>query len=526
MKVIIPMAGKGKRYNEVYFNTPKPLIEIDGKPMIEHVVNLFSPEDEFIFICNETDLEKTNLRQVLQGISPNGKIIAVSFEKIRYGPVYSCAEAFDLINDDEEVIVNYCDFTQKWDYKNFLHTVRTKRCDGAIPSFRGFHPASLGDTYYAYMKIDENNYVTELREKESFSENRMEDFSSTGTYYFKKGALLKEYAKRVIETGFNVKGEAYLTLPFILMLRDGLKILNYEVNKFICWGTPRDYEIYKFWSEFFFSCSGQVVGFNNVNIKTTNIFPLAGDERTFISLGMNLPDFLIPVMNQPLISLTVNSHPKGINNIFLYLEKHKEEFKVDSLLKQIFHGGKIIYLPAKTGGNAETILYAENEVEKKSPVCISGNNYILRYDERKLSHLFENEKVDVIILTFTHHECVLRNPYKYAYVLVDNNKALFISEKEQISPHPYRDHAVTGTVIYRQASDLFESIKEMLLELKEKKSYFTTAINKLIEKGKNVVVFEVDKFISLNSPLDYQEFVYWQDYFDSLPYHPYSKMVH
>mgnify|MGYP001586167578 CR=1 FL=1 len=55
MKIIIPIAGKGKRYNEVYFHTPKSLIEIDGKPMIEHVVSLFSPTDEFIFICNEED---------------------------------------------------------------------------------------------------------------------------------------------------------------------------------------------------------------------------------------------------------------------------------------------------------------------------------------------------------------------------------------------------------------------------------------------------------------------------------------
>lgn len=530
MKIIIPMAGKGKRYNEVYFHAPKPLIEIDGKPMIEHVVNLFSPTDEFIFICNEEDLQKTNLRAILKNSVINCTIISVNFETIKGGPIYSCAKAFDIINDNEEVIINYCDFTLKWSYQDFLQKVRSNNCVGAIPSFRGFHPASLGDTYYAYMQVDNNNYLTDLREKEPFQEERMNDYASTGTYYFKKGKLFKEYAQKVMESNMNVKGEAYITLPYILMIQDGMKILNYEVVTFICLGTPRDYEIYKFWSEFFFQSSGQVVGFNNVNIKITNIFPLAGDERSFTSLALSEPNYLIPLMNKPLITSTVNSYPRGIKNIFICLEEHKNTYKLDSWLKQIFnHSGfsnsEIIYLPNKTSGNAETIIQIEKNVEANTPVCVSGNNYILRYDERKLAHLFEDQSIDVVVFTFTHHEYILRNS-NYAYVRLENGNANFVSEKETISPTPYRDHAVVGTIIYRKSSDLFRSIRLLLNESTNKKTYFTTALNKLISEGKKVTIFEVDKFISLNSPLDYQEFIYWQDYFDSLSYHPYSKMVH
>lgn len=529
MKIIIPMAGKGKRYNDVYFHTPKSLIEIDGKPMIEHVVNLFSPTDEFIFICNEEDLQNTAMRAILKNIVTNGTIVPVNFEMIKGGPIYSCAQAFNLIDDDDEVIVNYCDFTLKWSYQDFLQKVRNNNCAGAVPSFRGFHPASLGDTYYAYMKVDENNYLTDLREKEPFSDNRMEDYASTGTYYFKKGSLFKNYAQQVMAMQMNVKGEAYVTLPYILMLQDGVKILHYEVEKFICWGTPRDYEIYKFWSEFFFQSSGQVVGFNNVNIKTTNIFPLAGDERSFMSLGLAEPNYLLPLMNKPLITSTVNSYPRGTKNIFICLEEHRDTYKLDSLFKHIFnHSGfsnaEIMYLPHKTNGNAETIIQVENKVEADTPVCVSGNNYLLHYDERKLAHLFEDQSIDVIIFTFTHHEYILRNP-NYAYVRLENGKAIFVSEKETISSTPYRDHAAVGTVIYRKSSDLFRSIRLLMEESANKKTYFTTALNKLISEGKKVVIFEVDKFISLNSPLDYQEFMYWQNYFDGLSYHPYSKMT-
>lgn len=525
MKIVIPMAGSGKRFNDIYFHGPKPLIEIDGKPMIEHVINMFSREDEFIFICHEDHLRDTEIRKVLSNLVPNFKIISVNTQQIEGGPVYTCKNAFDFVRDDEEVIVNYCDFTVVWDYQKFLETVRSKENDGAIPSFKGFHPASLGDTYYAYMKFNENGYLTDLREKEPFSNDRMSDYASTGTYYFKRGSDFKKYSQEVISSGMLVKGEAYVTLPYILMIKDGFKILNYEVDKFICFGTPRDYETFKFWSEFFFHRSGQIVGFNNMNIKTTNIFPLAGDERSFINIGINKPNFLIPVMSRPLIRSTVKSYPCGIKNIFICLKEHQEPYELDYQLKKVFPNSETIYLESKTAGNAFTILKAEEHVESDKPICVSGSSYILDYDERKLAHLMEDEDVDVILLSFTHHECVLRNPHVHSYFKFNNGFIGEIYEKKVISDSPYKNHAFTGTAIYKKASYLFDSIKKHISQPNSSNS-FLNAVNELIKEGKKVVVFEVDKFVSFLTPQDYQEFIYWQDYFDSLPYHPYSKMVH
>ena len=57
MKVIIPMSGYGERFRRAGYDVPKPLIHIDGKPIIEHVVNMFSCEEEFLFICNRKHLD-------------------------------------------------------------------------------------------------------------------------------------------------------------------------------------------------------------------------------------------------------------------------------------------------------------------------------------------------------------------------------------------------------------------------------------------------------------------------------------
>ena len=51
MQIVIPMSGFGERFRSAGYEVPKPLIEVDGSPILEYVVNLFPGEKDFIFIC-------------------------------------------------------------------------------------------------------------------------------------------------------------------------------------------------------------------------------------------------------------------------------------------------------------------------------------------------------------------------------------------------------------------------------------------------------------------------------------------
>lgn len=53
MQIIIPMSGFGERFRRAGYDVPKPLIEIDGMPIIAHVIDMFPGEHDFIFICNQ-----------------------------------------------------------------------------------------------------------------------------------------------------------------------------------------------------------------------------------------------------------------------------------------------------------------------------------------------------------------------------------------------------------------------------------------------------------------------------------------
>lgn len=522
MKIIIPMAGKGKRFTDFLY--PKPLIEIDGKPMIEHVVNYFPRKSSFIFICNEEHLAKTDMKKILKRIAPDCNIVSVSHDK---GPAYSILLASDQIKDDDEVIVNYCDFIQIWDYAKFLSTICDKKPAGAIISFKGFHPSSLGETYYAYMKVNPNNYIDEIKEKASYSQDRTTDFASTGAYYFASGKILKDYVKVFTSNAsYSVNNEFYMSLVYNLMIKDNLKVINFEVEKFICLGTPRDYSLYKFWSEFFLEYSPNLITFNNINMKVTNIFPLAGDMRDFTELGFNQLNFLVPIMNRSLIYYSLKTHPIGTRNLFLLLEKHRNEFVSTSLPTEFNYNSEVLYLLKKLSGNAETILQARDLIKPEEPVCVSGCNNIIDYDERLLSHLFENKDVDVILFAFSHHECVLRNPRALHYAKIkDHISVTEIVAKDIISDNPYHDLALEGTAIYKRAEDLFTSIDTFIKSGKELNPFSLSAVNLLIKQGKHVVIFEINKFIPIRTLENYKEFKYWQDYFDKLPHHPYSKML-
>jgi NDP-sugar pyrophosphorylase family protein len=246
MKIVLPMAGVGARFLRAGYPDIKPLIPVDGVPMIQRAVGLFPRDADFVFVCNEEHLERTPLRTVLAAAAPAGEIRGIAPHK--EGPVRSCFAAFDAVDDGEEVFVNYCDLLNRWDWRGFLDRVRAGSYDGALPAFRGFHPASLGDTYYAYMRTDERDELIEIREKASFTANRMDEFASAGGYYFRTGAVWKSCCREAVQLGLHNGGEFYLSLPMNLLVRDGRRVLVTEVPQHIVLGTPQDHEVYDFWS--------------------------------------------------------------------------------------------------------------------------------------------------------------------------------------------------------------------------------------------------------------------------------------
>jgi len=244
MKVIIPMAGIGARFIAAGYKDPKPLIRVNGKRIIEYILEMFYEED-IVFICNEEHLEKTQISTILKELKPKCEIISMPNHKL--GPVYTVKQAFEFIDDEEEVIVSYCDNPYLWDREDFNNHVKQNNLDGCILSHTGFHPHTLANTKMAFMK-EENGIVQHIKEKECYTSNPMNEHASTGTYYYSKGAHVKKYFDLAIKNNLTYNGEFYVTLVYNLLIADGLKVGYYDTPFATVMGTPEEVENFESWA--------------------------------------------------------------------------------------------------------------------------------------------------------------------------------------------------------------------------------------------------------------------------------------
>jgi NDP-sugar pyrophosphorylase family protein len=247
MKIIVPMAGFGDRFVKAGYQDPKPLIKVNGKRIIEYICEMFDiKNDDFVFICNEMHLQQTDMQNLLKSLIPSSKILTIPPHK--KGPVFTVlnSDVMQNINDDEEVIVTYCDNPYVWNYEDFKNWVKEKNSDGCILSHAGFHPHRLSPTFMAHIK-DDNLKVLEIKEKEPYSDNFITEQASTGTYYFKKGEYIRKYFNMLMDLDINYKGEYYVTLVYNLLIKDNLLVHAYPTEFVTVFGTPEEVAAFEAW---------------------------------------------------------------------------------------------------------------------------------------------------------------------------------------------------------------------------------------------------------------------------------------
>jgi len=244
MKYIFTLSGNSERFTKEGFIV-KPLIKINGKMVIEYVMDMF-PNINFndvTFIINDNDVTLYKIDKTLKELYPDSTIVTISAHK--KGPVTSILQLQNIINN-ESYIVSYCDLTQKWNYSDFVNKLHLTNCDGCLVTHTGKHPHRLRNINFAHLKID-GTKVLEVKEKGYYTNDPIQEFASSGIYYFKSGELLLKYFNKLIENKENVNGEYYVTLVYNQMIRDGLSVTHYPTDNYVCLGTPFDLISFKYW---------------------------------------------------------------------------------------------------------------------------------------------------------------------------------------------------------------------------------------------------------------------------------------
>ena len=231
MNVLIPMAGAGSRFQQAGYTFPKPLIDVNGKPMIQVVVDNLNIDATFVFVVQKEHREKYNLDTLLNLITPNCKIVEV--DGLTEGAACTTLLAKEFINNDDPLIMANSDQFVEWDSNEFMYKMIEQKVDGGILSFTATHPK------WSFAKIDEAGFVTEVAEK-----NPISDIATVGVYYWAKGSDYVKYAEQMIERNVRVNNEFYVCPVFNEAIGDGKKIKTFNIEKMWGLGTPEDLKHY------------------------------------------------------------------------------------------------------------------------------------------------------------------------------------------------------------------------------------------------------------------------------------------
>ena len=232
MNVLIPMAGAGSRFEQAGYTFPKPLIDVNGKPMIQVVVDNLNIDAKYIFIVQKEHYEKYNLKHLL-GLITNNNCEIVQVDGLTEGAACTTLLAKEFIDNDEPLVIANSDQFVEWNTSEFMYKMQEQNADAGILTFNSTHPK------WSFAKVNENGDVTEVAEK-----NPISDIATCGIYYYKKGSDYVKYADQMIQKDIRVNNEFYVCPVYNELIQDNKILIPFFVNKMHGLGTPEDLKTY------------------------------------------------------------------------------------------------------------------------------------------------------------------------------------------------------------------------------------------------------------------------------------------
>lgn len=232
INVVIPMAGLGSRFAKVGYSKPKPFIDVLGKPMIERVIeNLNIKNANYILIARKEhiDLEKNTI----DNLKKKYNITIVAIDIFTEGAICTVLHTRKIINNNTPLLLANCDQIVNINIQKYIDDCFHKNADGSILTFIDKEQ----NPKWSFAKVDQDNWVTEVREKEVISK-----YATVGLYFFSKGSFCVDYGVDMIVRNDRVNNEFYTCPIYNYAIKDHKKITHYLIDhkKMYGIGIPED----------------------------------------------------------------------------------------------------------------------------------------------------------------------------------------------------------------------------------------------------------------------------------------------
>ena len=217
LNILLPSMGTSAFFKESFF--PKPLVEINGKTMLETVIENYRTikQKKYIFIFQEKDCQEFHLDGSVQLLETES--IVIRLQNQTAGALCTCLMAVEAIGNQDPLIIANSDQIIDVDYARVLQHFEQMAADAGIITFPSIHPR------WSYAKKEQDEIV-EVAEKRPLSQNAI-----AGFYYFKRGADFITAAQNALLKRSHLDGKYYISATINEMILLGRRVGFYDIAK-------------------------------------------------------------------------------------------------------------------------------------------------------------------------------------------------------------------------------------------------------------------------------------------------------
>ena len=270
MANLVSMAGKGRRFSDLGYTLPKPLIPVQGQPMIYRVIDSLPKSDKWVFILNQEHIDNYGIDKIIKLKIPNA-IITVDKDLLGGASIF-CAEQY--FHPDEEVFIASCDNAYLYNKEEFEKLKKDPSVDCILWTFTRDSRITESPKSWGYCVLGKDRKtITNMSVKIPPSDDPFNEHIVTATFYLKSAKTLYEAIRLMMKQEIKTNNEYYLdNLPIVLNML-GKKSIIFDVELYVGWGTPA--ELYKFdriYHHYRFNTLKALQGLNQEQIKAWERF--------------------------------------------------------------------------------------------------------------------------------------------------------------------------------------------------------------------------------------------------------------
>lgn len=236
INVVIPMAGAGARFVREGYPVPKPLIDVNGVPMVQAAIELIDlPNAKFTFIVQKEHNERYGLTHLLRAIKPGSNVVTV--DGVTQGAACTVIEGIRAANipDHEHLVISNCDQRIEMDWATYFNQIVKSNADASIVTFE----EKEFSTKWSYASVDDRGWITSVKEKE-----RISPYATCGIYHFRRTEDFVSAALEMIKNNDRVNNEFYVAPTYNYLIKKNMHVMNFKSDRMYGLGTPEDLRKY------------------------------------------------------------------------------------------------------------------------------------------------------------------------------------------------------------------------------------------------------------------------------------------